>query len=350
MNRPFAVKDWVRNANYCVIAWSAGWIILCFTFFGITWAPNALLLSSRLLHGPKLVEVAQDLPPNEYVRVRGRPSFKVGERKVRIKQSGVVYPVADYHLLELCDGSYVMVEVSAGRGPCVDLSGLTTSIPDEAREELGEQIPLLGWMLDTNALPDGGALVFQLLIVPTVGLVVALSVLPVIVKSWREIRSPRDHPMIVSLTRFGPLDEVVKSLEAELSDARGEIFSSANLRFTKSWIVDFSHTAVGVPGLSVWRIEDLVWIYKQVTVTTTRLYGVVPVSRSESQTMILKFRTGEATTGQLSDKTIRDLVQRMPWLVLGYSDELGLMWNARRETFVAYVDSRRVEMQQQSEI
>jgi len=147
----------------------------------------------------------------------------------------------------------------------------------------------------------------------------------------RRIGDPSQHQSIKDIERFGPVEETINQIDAEL-DAEHVAIGDAHL--TENWLV-----LVPSGSVDATRFHDIVWIFKQVTqnrtigIPTHKSYSVVINDRFGEQ---LTFTTAESRADELLDA----LAERCPWAELGHSDEREAQWNSDRETLIAMVAER----------
>jgi hypothetical protein len=181
------------------------------------------------------------------------------------------------------------------------------------------------WALAVRAEPVSAAVV---LLVPAVGL--WLMARAAYLTLW-----PHRHPVFARLRLFGPVAEVVASLDGELGgpDARAlPTYPSHRLIWlTPSWAVQFGGT-----GLAVVRLADLVWV-RRVTVG-----GVAAVSMGLRQGVVERFYPEDA------ERLIFEVQARLPWVLEALDERWERDWQTNPEGIVRaveVVERRRQEVQ-----
>ncbi len=167
-----------------------------------------------------------------------------------------------------------------------------------------------------------------LIILSIIGLVISL----------RRINDPNSHPILKRLSRFGPLDFVVSRIEAELASPHETLrASTGKLHLTNTWLVHDTLTNVLAT-----RFEDVAWVYKHVFkyrqyfITVSKTYSAMVCDRSGAQMQI--------TVGVKeppADEMLKAILQRAPWAIAGFTDDLQRAWRNDRPAFLAAVDQRK---------
>ncbi len=170
-----------------------------------------------------------------------------------------------------------------------------------------------------------------LIILSIVGLVIFL----------RRNSDLESHPILKRLGRFGPLDFVVNRIEAELAAPHTTVATAiGKLHLTNTWLVYPSLTNVLAT-----RFEDVAWVYKHVFKTrhyffiVTKTISAMVWDRSGARIQI-----AAGSKEQRADEMLQAILQRAPWAVAGYSDDLLRAWNQDRPNFLAAVDQRKSQI------
>lgn len=144
--------------------------------------------------------------------------------------------------------------------------------------------------------------------------------------------APETHPIVHMASRYGTLADTSQQLETEL---RGNITKFGRVKVTQSWVL-LPRTF----GLAMCHIPNLIWAYKKVT---RHYHNFIPTGKSYD--VIMYDRYGKPLQMQASQKKVDAvlslLVERAPWAVFGYSDELNRALKYDWGAFVATVDARR---------
>ena len=181
-------------------------------------------------------------------------------------------------------------------------------------------------MLDATGFRSDGYIALAICI-PTVLLAVWL-----IRKVVTRRNAPETHPIVQGASWYGALADTSQSLETEL---RGNIVKFGKTKVTQSWVL-----LPSTFGLAMCHIPNLIWAYKKVT---RHYHNFIPTGKSYE--VIMYDRHGKPLQMQASQKKIDAvlslLVERAPWAVFGYSDDLNQALKTDWAGFVAAVDARR---------
>ncbi len=134
------------------------------------------------------------------------------------------------------------------------------------------------------------------------------------------------HPLAKSLCRFGIPREVADTIETETAGIRR--FRIGRITLLDRWLDCGAH---------VFRVDDLVWIYKLVVrVNGSPVYYVKLHDRHGYQTsMAMKERHVDAT--------LTALFTLSPWVFAGFDPQLDNAWKTNRARLIDAVDQRRQE-------
>ena len=249
--------------------------------------------------------------------------------------------ITGYYELLLIDQRLLIVYTERPSSS-IDFVGSLESIPDDLQEELVDksESPLreaiLPFMLDATSFRTPGywGLLF---LVPAF----AFSLWN-IQKSVRRFINPSLHPIYKSLQRYGDPLEVARSINNEFQSR--ELFVQLPKCFlTASWLVvptvfrtDFVH------------LIYILWVYKR---RTKHSVNFIPIGTTFTAVIITRFgRKIEIHSTELGvNRILEALYQRVPWIQIGYSDELEKIFRKNPQELIAYVDNRREEYRSQRE-
>jgi Putative transmembrane protein precursor len=153
--------------------------------------------------------------------------------------------------------------------------------------------------------------------------------------AWQERR--RDitlHPLIKKLSTYGQAELVAQSIDRDLSTGNSIVFQKTKV--TDTWLLQ-----QGRYVLELAKLADLVWIHLQVT--SHRLNGVIPICKSYAAICYDRDGTKIEMPGKKAQvtKLLEQLELRVPWAIVGHSDEIKLAWEKERNDFIAVVDEQR---------
>lgn len=274
-------------------------------------------------------------PRQYWLTVTGDEVFDTGMQYVNEKNgqetvefSYLALPQNDRLLLVKVPGE--AVEQTTFTGWLVDL---TNEEQKEVIDSLVAEYPdlagvFLPFGLETGDFRVGGIIGILVGLAALIGTTIGL------VKGIRRSSDAGNHPILQRLARFGATDFVVNQIENELA---GQHTSFGNTHLTPHWLVYAVST-----DLRATRFEEIAWIYMHVTtqrtygITVSRQYMIVVIDRNNDQISIL--------TGMKEDQTLevlRAILERAPWALAGYSDELKKAWKKDRQGFLAEVERRK---------
>ena len=221
------------------------------------------------------------------------------------------------------------------------LSGWLSGISAEensaiiARIEAGQpelKGAFLAYKLDTNDFRTNGTVVITFALLALTACLMGL--LTVLIRLF----NPNEHPILKSLARLGPLEQVMNSIENELAVPHTLV---QNLHLTRNYLVYATKSRFDAA-----RYEDLVWIYKHIS--THRSFGI-PRNRTCSVMICDRFGTKiPLTAGRkeaVVDEMLKAIFEHAPWTIAGFSKDLEIFWKHERARFLAAIDRRRTEMQ-----
>jgi len=271
-----------------------------------------------------------------FVRVRGEKSLDTGMQEIKEETRNGVHSKsveAKYSILFLGKRLLIVKRNPGDNG--TTLQGAIGELPSDVRADildpLVKQYPnateaFLPVMLDATSFRSDGYIALVICI--------PLTLLAVwnITKVIRRRAAPAVHPIVQSVSRYGPLFDTVHQFDFEL---RGSTVKFGKATVTTSWV--FLPSAF---GLAVCHIPDLVWAYKKVTTrrrnsqVTGTTYDVIMYDRYAAS---LQMRADQKKTDQM----LNVLLERAPWAIFGYSDELDKTRRKNWDRLVGAVDAKR---------
>ncbi len=198
----------------------------------------------------------------------------------------------------------------------------------------GVQAAFLPFKLETGDFRSTGIL----------GILIAITLLALsifgLATALRRMNDPNAHPILKRLSRFGPLDFTVSRIEAELASPHTTLRAgSGKLHLTNNWLVYPTLTNVLAT-----RFEDVAWVYrhvfnyKQYFITVARSYSAMVCDRSGT-----RIQVNAGSKEQLADEMLKAILERTPWAIAGYTDDLQRAWNQDRPAFLAAIDKRKAQ-------
>lgn len=169
-------------------------------------------------------------------------------------------------------------------------------------------------------------------------IITAISILAIanIIKAMRRNSNSAIHPINKELSRFGPVQKVVESINKEIKEDKNNL-SLDNSIITSSWLLRPSFFA-----MNIFLLGELVWIHQRITTNSTygietgKDYAVAIYNRHGKH---LEFKSREHNANSIMGV----ISSRAPWVIAGYSDELMKLWESNRNAFITLVDGRRTQ-------
>ncbi|HET9221616.1 MAG TPA: DUF6709 family protein [Roseiflexaceae bacterium] len=269
-----------------------------------------------------------------FVKVSGDRTLDTGGQEIsRNTKSGSERVTAAYMALAL-DDRFLIVKAQDDT-KITDYTGYLEAMPSDVRTEIVADIEgavpevrgaFLLFVLNTGSFRSTGYVALALGI-PLFGLC-----LWGLARAIRRSNDPSTHPILRSLSRFGPPDYVASQIDAELL---AEHPKAGGVDLTPNWLV---HAAPA--SLSATRIDDVVWAYKQVTQHRT---NGVPTGKTYAAQIWDRHGVCITVTGKepVVNQALEAVAQRSPWVLAGYSPELEKTWKQNRATVVEAVEQRR---------
>ena len=151
--------------------------------------------------------------------------------------------------------------------------------------------------------------------------------------SIRRYMIPTLHPIYKSFRHYGDPLEVATSINKEFND----IEKIPNSLITTHWlIIPRFFTTDFIP------LNQILWVYKK---KTKHFVNTAPSHTTFEVIISTRFsRQMQINSDELGvSKIIETLYQRVPWIIVGYNDELKKMYRKNRYELINYVDQRREE-------
>lgn len=159
------------------------------------------------------------------------------------------------------------------------------------------------------------------------GLIWILLLLACLFGMYKTIDNSRNlekHPLIKSLAAFGPVDQIVAKVEAEIKDPD---LQTSTFILTKSWILG---------GMNIAFMPEIVWAHLK---TLTQNFVV------KNHSVIIYKRNGQffETQGKENEchAVLEAISKKVPWAIVGYNTDLKKLWNSDKNSFIQQVDKRK---------
>lgn len=335
------IGEHVRRTTRNLLLVSAGLVavVLVVALLNGRYLYNAILGPFPVDHQTLTVTANPDAAPRYFVTVTGDERLATGfqaitrtvdkySRAVKSEQT-----TADYLALRL--GGRLLLAKAPLEAQGTRLSGALAAIPaglhDEILGELRARRPdvyrmFLPFMLDATGFRTGAYWSLAL------GLPLLLFGLWNVKRGLARRSDPSLHPAAVALERFGVPREVAARIQAETAAGAER---AGGVVLTPSWLL---HGAFF--GLTVVRLEDVVWIYRKVT-----RHSVNFIPTGKTHALVVHQREGGPLEIQAKEPVvngwIEGIVRRAPWALAGYDQQLETTWTKNRAAVVQAVDQRR---------
>jgi hypothetical protein len=278
-------------------------------------------------------------PTKYFVTVEGDNTIDTGVQEITESSRSNTRRVTASFMALVVDDRILIVKAPSADEQVTSFTGALASMPSDVRSEIVEDAVkdnpelrdvFLPFMLDTDGFRTGGY--FGL----AVGIPVFLLCILGLVQAVQRSSDPLKHPIMKDLGRFGPAQQVVSEIENDLFMPHEQL---GDLHLTPGWLV---HTPAAALGAT--RLEDTVWIYKQVT---QRRVNGIPAGKTYSA--LIFDRHGKLITipgknEEAVNQMLQAVLNRAPWSLAGYNQEIEKAWKSNRASVIAAVDQRRQQI------
>lgn len=281
-----------------------------------------------------------------FINIEGDKSLKTGFQEItkRVsKRTGSVKSetVSAEYLALVIDKKLLIVKAKTANASNTKFTGELVNIPENVQSNLiskaeAENPRLKGvfmpFILEENDFRFAGYL----------GLAVGLPCLFLAIwnlhKVFKRRANPELHPIAKTLSKFGDSTATIAvSIDSEVQSESNK-YSLGLVTLTPSWL--FRQTRY---GLEILKLEQIAWIYSKVTQHRTN-----GIPTHKSYTAILLDRQGKSLEipgkEQEINQLIQEIMQRVPWVIMGFSDELQQLWNTDRSRMFEFIDERRQQV------
>jgi len=276
--------------------------------------------------------------PHYYVRVQGDKSFQTDFHEVDADDHKHV--TAELQILSVGD-RFLIVKTPSDTEQ-VSFRGRLLPIPTELQTGLvhkwdqkhpDAQGAFFPYLLDATGIWDwdAGLTAFAGLLFFTIGLVPVAMVL----SRWSR---PDQHPLLRKLQAYGLAQDVRGRIDSEVRGQAGASPFNKSLHLTTSWILH-----VQPYKTEVMQVRDVLWAYQK---TTKHYHNGIPTGKSFSA--ILRDSKGQSLEIAGKKDTVPQFLQslpaRMPWVYLGYNQELDGIWQKQKPRFFQMMEQRRAKL------
>jgi hypothetical protein len=278
-----------------------------------------------------------------FLSIEGEKSVQTGLQEItkRVKKgtSQVVSSEVSANYLALKLGQKILIVKADGNNAnTTKFQGALVNIPEDIQNKLIGKLEaenpslkevFLPFMLRDDNFRFGGYF----------GLAIGLPCL--ILGVWnlqnvfRRWNSPEQHPIGKKLAKFGDSPEqFAAQINSEVQPGIPN-YSLGSLLITPSWL--FRKKSF---GLDIMKLDQVVWVYQKVT--QHKRNGV---HAGTTYTAVVSDRQGVSieipANQQRVEQVIQEIINRTPWVIAGFSEELKKLWQSDRQKIFEFVDQRR---------
>lgn len=303
----------------------------------------------NFIFGPFPMTVAQlqqiqepSQPLKYFVTVTGDKSFDTGfEQITQRKRSGTIVSsnVSGKVVALGVENRILLVKAALSEQEATTFTGHLTEVPSKIQTELinpeikeVQKIFFPFLLTADDNFRDSGAIY----------LAVAFTCIGI--SSWNLIKvglrqgKLELHPLGKRLATFGNFDVIVTQINSQIATGANNLYSGKNLIITTSWLIQKN-----LYNVDLFNLEQIAWIYPKVTQHTTngiptgKTHAVVVIDRSGA-TLEISAKKEEVK------KIMTEIMERIPWVIVGYSDDLKNILQKDRASFLAMIQQRREQI------
>ncbi|MBD2137524.1 hypothetical protein H6F32_07990 [Anabaena sp. FACHB-1237] len=114
--------------------------------------------------------------------------------------------------------------------------------------------------------------------------------------------------------------------------------SGENLIITAGWLIQKN-----IYNVELFKLQEIAWVYAKITqhrtngIPTGKTYAAVVMDKG-GKTLEVSAKEEEVQT------ILVEIIERVPWVIAGYSEELKSMWRKDQTLFLSILQQRRVQM------
>jgi hypothetical protein len=334
------------NRNLLVV--NAGIILI-----GVIWAYSAQRYLYNCFLGPFPIPHAELVRPIESIALRyfvsldGLKPVETGLQNIettvdkysnavkskKVKATYFVAPVEDRFLLIK----------SPQETPSSTYQGALIPVPADVRSWFQKELlddknrrfddVFIPYLLDSSSFRSDAYIAFA------IGLPIMLLAAYNSRKALARIRNMENSPIYRSLKRHDvPPETVAQMIDNEFKQEGVTVVKS--LMLSSSWLL---HKTLF--NLSIVHLNEIIWIYAKVTshsynfIPTGKSYGFI-VADQAGRMIELDLGRGKSSEREATS-FLQNLAAQIPWIIVGYSDELKEEYTKDRRAFVAAVQQRK---------
>lgn len=339
------VKKEIKRCNRNILISNIGLLLIpaaIFTIGGRYWY--------NFVFGPFPITVAELQEIQEpsqslkyFVTVNGEQSVDTGFEQITQRKRGgtIVSSSVSAKVLALkVENKILLVKANLSEQQATSFTGRLTKIPDKIQIELINNPEIkeikdlfLPFLLSTDTRDHFRVSGYVYLV--TAFACIAISFWNLIKLGLQQGKLEL-HPLGKRLVEFGDFDVITNQINSQVAICSNNFVLGKKLIITNSWLIQrkFYH-------IDLLQLEQIVWAYQKVTrhktngVLTGTNYSALVINKSGKNLEIPATREEEVKA------IITEIVKRIPWIIVGYTDDLQKTWQKDKALFCAIVQQRR---------
>lgn len=187
-------------------------------------------------------------------------------------------------------------------------------------------------MLDTEDFRSDGNIGFA------IAGIVSLIALGAGLFAYLRFSDPLSHPAAKMAARWGRGKTDAIAMEIEKQSTSPDAIKVGGFVVTRDYIVQRSAFS-----FKLWRTEDLLWVYKQIT--QNKIYYVIPTGKTFAASM--NFDKETITLSGKEDKVdaaLEIVAANKPWVIAGHSDDIATSYKKNRKELALWVAKKKQEL------
>jgi len=273
--------------------------------------------------------------PRYFVTVTGSKAIETGIQQITTKKRAGVETsrsvAAEFYILVVGDRFLV---VKSSEGPRVTAEGELSPIPGDLQRYLFESPQMAAararfypYYVDNASFRLPGYIAIG------AALVLAVLLVKFAWPAWRYRHDVSAHPVVKRVASWG--DPIGMALEVQ-REAGSPRHKGGGWRVTEKYLVQST-----LFTFDVLRLADLLWAYKKVTKHSVNF---IPTGKTYAAILACYGGTAELKGREKKvDAVLAFAVERTPWAIVGFSDELSKLFRQKTPDFCAAVEQRKRE-------
>ena len=293
-----------------------------------------LIQGARLANNAALSRITSvsEFTP-DYLTVTGTKNFDTGYESVKREDNGKTTNTGWFRLLRVND-RYLIVKTAPKDDKRLKFTGVLEGIPTQVESGVVEDLRRSGlesklypFLLHADNPPQPWlALIFAALTLVTIWYAA----------QWaRRVTNAEQHPLVSRLKPYGQFNKTQASINADLAQPNPVRIGST--RLMQNWLLRVNRFHLDAVPLS-----DVTWVYGKVTQHST---NGIPTGKSFETVICSQHQPALEIKlkKKQSDAFLIAVLERAPWAVSGFNDELKQLWERDRNGFRTHVEERKAQ-------